>query len=312
MQFGLQIEPQFGFTYMQVRDLAAKCRAHGFESIWASDHFLLSPGDTDRNCMDCWTLLAALAAEVKDIRLGSLVTCMSYRNPAVLAKIAATVDLISGGRLEFGVGAGWKDVEHDAYGILFPSPGERVDRFLEGIQIIRGLWTQPETTFDGRFYSVRDAASAPKPVQRPHPPILIGGSKPRMLRAMARFADSVNMGGANDPAGYAETLGRLQIACEREGTDFDRLRKTHMQTFVVASTDRDVEELVERVARADGMSPDEYRQKRARAFIGTASGAVDLVRQYAELGVTQIMTVFPFGEEQRSMDVFAESVIPRV
>ncbi len=312
MQFGLQIEPQFGFTYTQVRDLAAECRAHGFESIWVSDHFLLSPGDTDRNCMDCWTLLAALAAEVKDIRLGSLVTCMSYRNPAVLAKIAATVDLVSGGRLEFGVGAGWKDVEYDAYGIPYPSPGERVDRFLEGIQIIRGLWTQPETTFEGRFYSVREAVSAPKPVQQPHPPILIGGSRPRMLRAMARFADAVNMGGVNDPAGYAQTLGRLQNACEREGADFDRLRKTHMQTFVIASTDRDVEEVVERVARAGDMSPDEYRQKRARAFIGTVNGAVDLVRQYADLGVTQIMAVFPFGEEKRSMDAFAASVIPRV
>ena len=312
VQFGLQIEPQFGFTYLQVRELASACRTHGFESIWVSDHFMLNRGDVGRNCLDCWTLLAALAADVGDIRLGSLVTCMSYRNPPVLAKIAATVDMISGGRLEFGVGAGWKDVEYEAYGIPFPSPGERVDRFVEGIQIIRGLWTQPVTTFEGRYYRVKEAAAAPKPVQRPHPPILIGGSRPRMLRAMAKYADAVNMGGAPSPEAYAKTLGRLETYCELEGSSFDRIRKTHFMTFVVAEARSDVASVVARVAANDGMTADQYRQKRARAFIGTADGAVELIRRYAGLGVAQFMSVFPFGEELRSMRIFADRVIPRV
>lgn len=312
VDFGLQIEPQFGFTYKQVRDLALQCRPHGFSSIWASDHFMLNRDDVDRDCLDCWTLLTAIAVEVKDIRIGSLVTCMSYRHPAVMAKIAASTDVISEGRLEFGIGAGWKDIEYEAYGIPFPTPGERVDRFLEGIQIIKSLWTQPKTTFSGRYYSVDDAVAAPKPVQSPHPPILIGGSKPRMLRAMARYADTVNMLGTRDPAEYAALLGKLEGYCEEEGTSFDRIRKTNMMTFVVANNDADVESLLARVAAADSMSSDEYREKRARAFIGTAAEAVELINQYSEIGVTQIQTTFPFGEELRSMEIFAEEIIPRV
>lgn len=312
VDFGLQIEPQFGFTYEQVRELAVQCRPHGFSSIWASDHFMLNRDDVDRNCLDCWTLLTALAADVKDIRIGSLVTCMSYRHPAVMAKIAASVDLISGGRLEFGIGAGWKDIEYEAYGIPFPTPGERVDRFLEGIQIIKGLWTQPRTTFKGRYYSVEDAVAAPKPVQSPHPPILIGGSKPRMLRAMARYADTVNMLGTRNPEEYSALLEKLEQYCEEEGSSFDRIRKTNMMTFVVGEDEADVERLLARVSAADGMSPDEYREKRARAFIGTAAGAVELVRRYAEIGVTQIQTTFPFSEELRSMKIFADQIIPHV
>ena len=312
VEFGLQIEPQFGFTYEQVRDLAVQCRSHGFSSIWASDHFMLNRDDEDRNCLDCWTLLTALATEVKDIRIGSLVTCMSYRHPAVMAKIAASTDLISEGRLDFGIGAGWKDIEYEAYGIPFPTPGERVDRFLEGVQIIKGLWTQPRTTFRGQYYSVEDAVAAPKPVQAPHPPILIGGSKPRMLRAMARYADIVNMLGTRNPEEYAALLEKLEGYCVEEGTNFERIRKTNMMTFVVGENDDDVALLLARVAAADGMSPDEYREKRARAFIGTAAEAVDLINRYREIGVTQIQTTFPFGEELRSMKIFADKIIPNV
>jgi len=312
MEFGLQIEPAFGFAYEDVARLAGECRAHGYTSIWASDHFMLDTGHADRNCLDCWTLLAALAAEIKDLRLGSLVTCMSYRNPAMLAKIAACVDMISGGRLEFGVGAGWKDVEYIAYGIPFPSPGERVDRFIEGMEMVTRLWTQPRTTYQGKYHSVVDAVSAPKPLQQPHPPVLIGGSKPRMLRAMARFADAVNMGGSPSPKAYQETLHRLEMACREEGTDFGRIRRTHFMPFVVAATEREVADLVAGISRSEGLSEAEYRAKRARAFIGTADRAANLIRQYADIGVTQIMTVFPYGEELRSMRLFADRVIPKL
>ncbi len=311
-QFGLQIEPAFGFTYEQVADLAHNCSGNGFSSIWSSDHFMQDPTNPDQNCLDCWTLLTALAVEVKDIRLGSLVTCMSYRNPAILAKIAASVDMISDGRLEFGVGAGWKDVEYHAYGIPFPSAGERVDRFIEGLEIIKGLWTQPMTTFNGKYYNVENAVSAPKPTQKPHPPVLIGGSKPRMLRVMARHADAVNMGGAPDPATYGQTLEKLEQACAEEGSNFDRIRKSHFMTFVVGKTEQDVQQRVQRVAEREGLTPDEYRARRARAYIGDTAGAVDLLKRYTELGVTQFMVVFPFMEEKESMRLFADEVIPKV
>ncbi|MSQ09034.1 MAG: LLM class flavin-dependent oxidoreductase [Dehalococcoidia bacterium] len=311
-QFGLQIEPQFGFTFDQVAALAHECRGHGYTSLWVSDHFLLDNSARDINCLECWTLLSALAVEVKDLRLGSLVSCMAYRNPALLAKMAATVDMVSKGRLEFGTGAGWKDIEYAAYGYDFPTPGERVDRFIEGVQIIKSLWTQPVTTFRGKYYRVEAAVAAPKPTQKPHPPVLIGGSKPRMLRVMARYADAVNMGGSPDPKAYAETLSGLEKACQEVGTDFNRIRKTHFMSFVVGRNGVDVLARLTRVAARENMSPDQYRAKRARTFIGTPAGVVELLKRYTDLGVTQFMTVFPWQEERESMRLFADEVIPKV
>ncbi len=142
-QIGLQIEPQFGFTYEQVRDLARLCQAVGFNSLWCSDHLFLDAKSEERNCYDAWSLLSALAVDTKDVRLGTLVTCASFRYPAVLAKVAAGVDVLSGGRLEFGIGAGWKELEYKAYGIPFPPPGERVSRLEEAVQIVKAMWTQP-------------------------------------------------------------------------------------------------------------------------------------------------------------------------
>ncbi|MEX2378167.1 MAG: TIGR03560 family F420-dependent LLM class oxidoreductase [Dehalococcoidia bacterium] len=312
VDFGLQIEPAYGFTYEEVLELGLACSGHGFQSVWMSDHFMQDPNNAERNCMDCWTLMSALAAEVKDIRLGSLVTCVTYRNPAVLAKIAATVDLISGGRLDFGIGAGWNEAEHNAYGIRFPSPGERVDRLFEAIEIIRRLWTEPKATFQGKHYSVTDAVSAPKPVQRPYPPILVGGSKPRMLRAIARYADIVNMGSGQSPQSYAGNLGKLEAVCAEEGRDFNRIRKTHLMTFVVAKSADELEEVVGRAAAHAGVTPDQFRANRGFSFIGTAAEAVDVIKQYNDAGVSQFMARFPYGEERRSMRLFADDVMPRV
>ena len=135
--------------------------------------FFLNDKSENLNCIEAWTLLAALASKITRIHLGPMVSCNSYRYPAVLAKIAATVDMISNGRLFFGIGAGWKEIEYEAYGIPFPSLNERMDRMEEAIQIIRLLWTKPKTSFKGKYYKIKDAFSAPKPVQKPMPPILI-------------------------------------------------------------------------------------------------------------------------------------------
>ena len=152
VEIGIQIEPQFGFSYGDVRDIALLCERVGFNSLWCSDHFFLDGQSEERNCFDPWTLLAGLARETSLLRLGTLVTCVSYRYPAVLAKIAANVDIMSEGRLDFGVGAGWKQAEYEAYGIPFPSVKERVDRFEEALNIILKLWTEPRVTFEGKYY----------------------------------------------------------------------------------------------------------------------------------------------------------------
>ena len=280
--------------------------------MWASDYFMLDSGDPDRDCLECWTLLTAIAVEVKDIRIGSLVTSASYRNPALLAKMAASLDQVSGGRLEFGIGAGWKDVEYEAYGYRFPSAGERVSRLEECLEIITRLWTQPVADFHGDFHHVSNAVSAPKPAQRPHPPILIGGSRTRMLKIMAKYANVVNFVPQPDPESYAETLRRLERACEDVDRDCARIRKSHFITMMVGADDAGVQRRLERVAQRDGMSPDESRLKRSRAFVGTTSQARDLLQRYTDLGVTQFMVVFPFHEETESIKLFADDVIGRV
>lgn len=310
--FGLQIEPAFGFDYETVADLAKSLRPNGFNSMWSSDHFMINDGEPDRNCLECWMLLTAIATEVKDIRVGSLVTCASYRNPALLAKMAATLDQVSGGRLEFGIGAGWKDVEYEAYGYRFPSAGERVSQLEEALQVITGLWTQPVTSFSGKYHTVKEAVAAPKPTQKPYPPILIGGSKPRMLRIMAKYADTVNFVPQPDAASYASTLERLEEVCTEEGRDFERIRKTHFLTMLIGADEAGVTARLERVAKNDGMTPDEWRAKRARAFIGTTAEARDFLSRYTELGVTQFMIVFPYGEEAESIKLFADEVVGRV
>lgn len=310
--FGLQIEPSFGFDYEDVLKLAESLAPNGFRSIWASDHFMLNRGEPDRNCMEVWTLLTAIAAEVKDIRIGSLVTCASYRNPALLAKIGATLDHISRGRLEFGIGAGWKDIEYEAYGYRFPSTGERVKQLEESVEIIKSLWTQPVSSYSGTHHSVSNAVAAPKPVQSPCPPILIGGSRPRMLRLMATHADVVNFVPQLDPAGYAETLDRLEKICRQTGREFDSIRKTHFLTMLTGTDDADVEARLQRVSERDGLSPDEWRAKRSRAFVGPIGDARDHMKRYVDLGVTQFMIVFPYTEEPELIKLFADEVIGRV
>ncbi len=310
--FGLQIEPAFGFEYDDVLKLAESLKPNGFTSIWASDHFMLHSGDPDRNCMEAWTLLTALAVAVKDLRLGSLVTCASYRNPALLAKMTATIDQISGGRLEFGIGAGWKDVEYKAYGYHFPSAGERIKELEESLAIIKSLWTQPKSTVEGSHYSVTDAVSAPKPVQNPGPPILIGGSRPRMLRIMAEHADVVNFVPQPDPGGYAESMSKLEKICGEVDRKFESIRKTHFLTMLMGKDESDVAARLERVAERDGMSVDVWRQKRSRAFVGTAEQGRDLLKRYTDLGVTQFMVVFPYQEEPDSIKLFADEVIGQV
>jgi alkanesulfonate monooxygenase SsuD/methylene tetrahydromethanopterin reductase-like flavin-dependent oxidoreductase (luciferase family) len=172
-----------------------------------------------------------MAAVVRRARVSCLVSGVLYRNPAVLAKMAVTVDHISGGRLDFGLGAGWHEEEHRGYGLDFPGPGVRVGMLDEALTIIRRLWTEDRVTFDGRYYRVHDALCNPKPLQRPHPPIVVGGEKPKMLRVIARHADEWNVPSHGDVALWAETSARLDDACAEVGRDPAEIRRS-IQLFV--------------------------------------------------------------------------------
>lgn len=311
VRFGIQIEPQFGFSYEEIKNIAQDAEAAGFHSLWVSDHFFLDERSEERNCLECWTTLSALARETRTLRLGPLVTCTSYRQPSLLAKIAASVDHLSGGRLELGLGAGWKQIEYRAYGFPFPSAGERVARLEEAVQIIQAMWTQARASFTGKYYRIQEALCAPKPVQKPHPPIWIGGSKPRVLEIAARHADGINFIPFPTPAQYAEKLAQLEAACARVGRDFDTLHKSHFTQCFVAETKAQVEALLEETAQQRGRTIEELRAALAPAFVGTPARCAEQIQAYVDLGVSQFMLMFPYGREREMLALCAEGVLPR-
>jgi len=195
VKLGVIVSPAAGWKYDELAELAQETERGGaFESFWVSDHFFGGEGFPDRDCLEAWTLLAALARDTKTVRLGCLVAAAQYRNPALLAKTVAGVDQISDGRIEFGIGAGWKENEYRAYGYDFPDAGTRVEEMNEAIDICRLLWTQDRATYEGKHYRVVDAVCAPKPKQKPYPPLWVGGKGPRVMRSAARRADGFDIG----------------------------------------------------------------------------------------------------------------------
>jgi F420-dependent oxidoreductase-like protein len=223
LTFGIKTVPQHT-TYEAM--LAVWREADAIPSIehaWLFDHFAPINSDVNGPCLEGWTVLAAFATEIKRLRMGLMVTGNTYRHPAVLAKIAATVDIISNGRVDLGIGAGWNVYEHESMGIPLYAPGERIRRLGEACEIIKLLYTQHTTDFDGRYYQLKDARCEPKPVQKPYPPIVIGGSGEQLtLRVVARHADIWNFGGS-DPEQFKHKQRILKEHCDAVGRDFSEI-----------------------------------------------------------------------------------------
>jgi F420-dependent oxidoreductase-like protein len=194
MRFAYMVDAQEGLTYARMRELAQAAEAAGFESFVRSDHWLSLVGNWTAHATDAWTTLAALARDTRRIRLGTMVSPVTFREPIALARTVATVDEISGGRVELGLGAGWYAPEHERFGLDFPPTGERFEMLEEQLAILTGLWTEPIFNYGGRHYRLHEAICEPKPVQKPHPPIVLGGAgKPRLLRLAAIYGDELNL-----------------------------------------------------------------------------------------------------------------------
>ena len=223
LTFGIKTAPQ-DVTYDEVRAVWRDAdRIESIEHAWLFDHFAPINGHLDGPCLEGWTALAALAAETTRLRVGLMVTGNTYRQPAVLAKIAATVDVISNGRLDLGIGAGWNVYEHESMGIPLYAPGERIRRLGEACEIIKRLFTQHLTTYEGRYYQLKKARCEPKPVQKPHPPFVIGGSGEQLtLRVVAQHAAVWNFGGS-DPAQFKQKQDVLRRHCEAVGRDVSEI-----------------------------------------------------------------------------------------
>ncbi len=245
IKIGIQIEPQMGYTYEEIVTLAIAAEEAGFYSFTVSDHFFGNLESVEKLGHDAWTLLALLTPQTKRIRLGTLVTSQSYRNPAQVAKIVANLDNASNGRIDFGIGAGWKKSEHEAYGYPFPSAKTRVRQLREAIQIINLLWTEDRPSFEGEYYSIKETMFLPKPVQKPRVPIWVGNQKlktPMIEEIVARYADGLNYD-SETPEDFAEKKNRVREACDRVGRDFDELKwSIYLSTSVIGEDADDFEE----------------------------------------------------------------------
>ncbi|MHA1984498.1 MAG: TIGR03560 family F420-dependent LLM class oxidoreductase [Candidatus Hodarchaeales archaeon] len=312
IKFGIQIEPQFGFDYKTVEEIALEVEKLGFHSLWSSYHFFLHDKSAEQNCMEAWTLLSALASVTTKLRLGTLVTGNSYRYPAILAKIASTIDMISEGRLEFGIGAGWKEIEYNAYGIPFGTWKERFDSLEEAIQIIKLLWTEPKATFEGKIHTIKDAISAPKPVQKPMPPIFIGGTgKKRTLKMVAKYADYLNFGWFSHPDELPILLDTLKIHCKTVGRDIDEIGKSFFAYVIMAETENELEEYFKEEAEKRKQSVVEYKKRFGEGvFIGTPEKIQERFQKLIDLGFDYFQCMFPYGRDYEASKDLARLVFP--
>ncbi len=308
MKLRIFVEPQFGASYDQQVRMAQAAEAVGFDAFFRSDHFLTMGGDGLPGPTDSWVTLGAIARETERIRLGTLVTSATFRLPGLLAVQVAQVDAMSGGRVELGLGAGWYDAEHSAYGVPFPPTGERMERLEEQFAIVRGLWDTPvggTFSFEGRHYHLKDSPALPKPVQRPHPPLIVGGGGPRRTpRLAATYADEFNLP-FSSVADTEAQYGRVRAACEDRGRDPSSLRLSAAQTVCCGVDEAEVE----RRAAKIGRKADELR---AYGVAGTPDEVVARLEAFAGIGAQTVYLQVLDLDDLEHIELLAKEVLGRV
>ena len=305
IKFGIQTGQQ-DVTYQQVVNIWKAAEALGFDSAWDFDHFIPIRGDQDGPCLENWTLLAALATQTSRIRIGTLVNGNTYRNPALLAKMATTVDQISGGRLELGLGAAWFEPEHEAYGFPFYSPKERADRLGEALQVITKLWNEDHPSFSGQYYSLKHAPFSPRNVQEPHPPIVVGGKgKKWIMPLVARYADAWNVPIGVTPKGIENRREIIRAECARIGrTPCD----IEVQAFLVLYSITDVPFAGGAIRLGARMIED--KRVAQSILAGSASQITDQIRTYVNAGATHIIMNIQPPYDPDLLRRFASEVMP--
>ncbi len=309
MELRIFIEPQEGASYEQQLSVAQAAESHGFAAFFRSDHLLrIKPGSGLPGPTDSWVTLGALARETSRIRLGTMVTSATFRLPGPLAVAVAQVDAMSGGRVEFGLGTGWFEPEHTAYGVPFPVLGERFDRLEEQLAILIGLWSTPieeRFSFDGRFYQLTDSPALPKPLQRPHPPVIIGGLGTRRTPALAaRFAKEFNVPFASVEV-TAERIEAVRAACAAAGRDPDELVYSHAITVCCAHEQSELERRAARIGR-------DLDDLRKSAAAGTPQEVAARLREYGRAGVSRSYLQIIDLDDLDHLAVIAAEVMPQV
>jgi F420-dependent oxidoreductase-like protein len=316
VRFCLMIEGQEGVTWDHWVALATTAERLGFEALFRSDHYFSAQGVAGRGSTDAWTMLAALAARTERLRLGTLVSPVTFRLPAVLAKAAATVDHVSSGRVEIGMGAGWWTEEHRQFGFPFPPTADRFRMLEEQLEIVHGLLTEKRFSFAGEHYVLEDAEFLPKPVQRPHPPIVLGGTTvgPWMQRLVGRWADEFNTVGGT-PERVRGRFARARDGIANAGRDPASLVTSLMTWCFVAPTERGYVAMLERAHALDPTAGpfDAYRADiEADCIVGTPDRAVERLSEYAAAGVQRIMLNHELFDDLEMLELLASQVFPKV
>jgi F420-dependent oxidoreductase-like protein len=286
---------------IEVAELADRL---GYDSIWVYDHFHNVPVPAHETMFECWTTLAALSQRTTNVRLGQMVGCASYRNPGLLAKITSNIDVISGGRLDWGIGAGWYDNEYKAYDYEFPAAKDRIRMLRETVEIVKLMWSEADASYEGQHFTINGAQCDPKPLQQPHPPIWIGGGGEQVtLRVVARLADCSNFGGK--PHEFAHKCEVLKGHCDAVGRDYDEITKTWSPEVFIRE---DEQEIINGGTRSFWGEPfDSWREGN---LVGTPEQVCEKIRTYMDLGLGGIVAWPSDFPETETVRLLAEKVMP--
>jgi F420-dependent oxidoreductase-like protein len=290
-------------AYERLTRVAQIAEDSGYTSIWTADHFQTLPAPSQETFFECWTTTAALARDTRRIRIGQMVTANSYRNPALQAKMASTLDVLSHGRYTFGIGAGYYEPDYRTYGYAYPEASVRVQQLREAVQVILALWTQQEATFEGTYYQLRDAINQPKGVQQPHIPLLIAGIGERVtLKLVAQYADACNVLG--DPATIEHKFEVLEQHCEAVERDYTKIHRTAMTACSIGDTDEQARAVF--LSRPLPIFPGDVL---SYGLIGTPETIRKRVAAYEAAGVQELVLWFPDAAQLGSLRRFASELI---
>ncbi|MHA1347163.1 MAG: LLM class flavin-dependent oxidoreductase [Candidatus Heimdallarchaeaceae archaeon] len=312
--YGVQIEPQFGYNFEEIQKIVLAAEKHDFTHAWFSDHFMLTGESKDVNAYECFTSMVAAASYTSTLRLGSLVYCNSYRYPAVLAKQIASLDQYSEGRIDFGYGAGWKEVEYNAYGIPFPSAGVRLKQLVEGMQVIKKLWTEDVANFKGEYYELNDAVSFPKPFQKPYPPIWVGTmyAKPKMLNIAAKYADGINLAWAYTQEVFKEKMEELDSLCEKYDRKPNSLLRSYGIWTRIYESEEEKQKTWKELAEKRGFTAEQLSKRYEGSMHGTIEEIIEWLKVYKKYGIENYIFMFPQNKEIEQMKMFQEEIMPKI
>jgi len=304
IDFGVVLRQQ-KIEFSEIRDTAVLCDGLGYHSVWFYDH-LLGQGGLDLDIYEAWTLMSALSTVTKRVRLGTMVLCSAFRPPSLLAKMASTLDVISGGRIEFAIGAGWFEPEFRAYGYDFPDTRARIEELSEAVSIIKSMWTEEKPSFSGKHHRIEEAYCNPKPLQKPHPPVMIGGSGERyLLRVVAELADEWNCP-ASSVLEYDRKIAALKKHCADIGRDPSEIRISQQTVCVLARSESELPEKLEKAQRRYGFFGDIGRL----GIVGTPEQCISKIRENERKGITKYTIFFSDVMNPETLRLFAEEVMP--